>query len=115
MRKTTTVVSKSGSIWYRYDAEKYRQDHLKYYTESNAYKKCRHIFLKNLMTSKHQPHNKSLLKYRPTDEELDKVVNQRVCENPDIEDDIRSHYTNIKNQRDSVLSHSTSKRSGVSP
>ena len=98
MRKTITVQTENGNKWYRYiDKQKYQESHKRVYSDEEfRVTKCRKLFIKGLLTSK-SPHKKSILKYRPTDEELEMIIHVR-REDPNL--NVFDYCNRIKFYRD---------------
>lgn len=73
--KTEQVTSKQGNIWYRYvDKDLYKDIHKRNYSdEFKRFKKCRQLFLKNVINLKNRPQARSLQKYLLSPDELDYI------------------------------------------
>lgn len=91
-RKTITVLSANGTKYWKYpDMNVKAKD---YYHAHAKGRKCRHSFFKSL-ESLRIPHDGSLRKYEPTKDEINKIMNKKLNENPLEADKIREHFRAI--------------------
>ena len=88
------TVSKNGKTYYKHPTELYKELHRKNY-EKTKEKKCRQIFLRNLKKTTRAPHDKSILYYELTEEEVQKIREERITNDPANKESLRKIYDTI--------------------
>ena len=88
------TVSKNGKTYYKHPTELYKELHRKNY-EKTKEKKCRQIFLRNLKKTTRAPHDKSILYYELTEEEVEMIRKERIENDPDNKESLRKIYDTI--------------------
>jgi len=92
--KTIKVLSKNNIVYYTYDRDLKAQQSKDYYHSTCAFNKKKHTFYKNLKAMK-KPHDKSLSIYKPSIEEITKIMHENILEDIEKEENIRVHFNSI--------------------